>query len=184
MNTEVISSRYAKALLAYAAEAGSGSKVYSQALAITQIMQQVPQLMDVVQKRGDVALTKKAELLSIAIGESLADELVRFIELVSNRRRMDGFHSMMLSYITRYRQANNIKVGSLTTAAPDEGLKGRLENMFSERTESEVHFTTNVDPELIGGFVFELDGYRLDASVRTRLEKIRQCLVDDNNRIV
>ena len=184
MNSEVISSRYAKALLAYAAETGSGSKVYSQALAITQIMQQVPQLMDVVQKRDDVALTKKAELLSIAIGESLADELVRFIELVSNRRRMDGFHSMMLSYITRYRQANNIKVGSLTTAAPDEGLKGRLENMFSERTESEVHFTTNVDPELIGGFVFELDGYRLDASVRTRLEKIRQCLVDDNNRIV
>ena len=44
--------------------------------------------------------------------------------------------------------------------------------------------TVAVDPQLIGGFVFELDGYRLDASVRTRLEKIRQCLVDDNSRIV
>lgn len=184
MNTEVISSRYAKALLAYAAEAGSGDKVYSQALAITQVMQQVPELMDVVHKRDDVALTKKAELLSLAIGEPLAKELVRFMELVSDRRRMDGFHSIMLSYITRYRQANNIKVGSLLTAKPEEGLKERLENMFSQRTDSEVHFTASVDPELIGGFVFELDGYRLDASVRTRLEKIRHCLVDDNNRIV
>ena len=184
MNIEVISSRYAKALLAYAADAGSGDKVYSQALAITQVMQQVPELMEVLHKRDDVALTKKTELLSIAIGEPLADELVRFMELVSSRRRMDGFHYMMLSYITRFRQANNIKVGSLTTAAPDAGLKERLENMFSKSTESEVHFTASVDPELIGGFVFELDGYRLDASVRTRLEKIRQCLVDDNNRIV
>ena len=56
--------------------------------------------------------------------------------------------------------------------------------MFSERTGSGVHFTAGVDPELLGGFVFELDGYRLDASVRTRLDKIRQCLVDDNSRIV
>ena len=184
MNIEVISSRYAKALLAYAAESGSGDKVYSQALAITQVMQQVPELMDVIHKRDDVALAKKIELLSIAIGEPLAGELVRFMELVSDRRRMDALHSMMLSYITRYRQANNIKVGSLMTAAPDEGLKERLEDMFSQRTNSEVHFTAGVDPELIGGFVFELDGYRLDASVRTRLEKIRQCLVDDNNRIV
>ena len=140
--------------------------------------------MDVIHKRDDVALAKKIELLSIAIGEPLAGELVRFMELVSDRRRMDAFHSMMLSYITRYRQANNIKVGSLMTAAPDEGLKERLEDMFSQRTNSEVHFTAGVDPELIGGFVFELDGYRLDASVSTRLEKIRQCLVDDNNRIV
>ena len=39
MNSEVISSRYAKALLEYAAEAGSGNKVYSQALALAHAMQ-------------------------------------------------------------------------------------------------------------------------------------------------
>ena len=90
----------------------------------------------------------------------------------------------MSSYIKRYRQSNNIKVGTLVTASQDDDLKDRLETMFSDRTASDVHFTTSVDPQLLGGFVFELDGYRLDASVRTRLEKIRQCLVDDNNRIV
>ena len=184
MNTEVISSRYAKALLAYAAEAGSGDKVYFQALAITQVMRQVPELMDVIHKRDDVALTKKTELLSLAIGEPLVDELHRFVELVSDRRRMDSFYSMMMSYIVRYRQANNIKVGSLITAVPDERLKERLENMLSLRTDSAVHFTASVDPEIIGGFVLELDGYRLDASVRTSLDKIRQCLLDDDNRIV
>ena len=184
MNSEVISSRYAKALLEYAAEAGSGNKVYSQALALVQVMQELPMLMDIVLKYDDVTLNRKIELLSIAVGETLAEELVKFMELVSSRRRMDKFHSMLLSYIMRYRQVNNIKVGSLVTAVPDANLKERLEEMFSDRMDSEVHFTMNVDPELLGGFVFELDGYRLDASVRTRLEKIRQCLVDDGNRIV
>ena len=184
MNSEVISSRYAKALLAYAAETGSGNKVYSQAMAMMQIMQEVPQLMDVIHNYDDVTLTKKIELLSIGIGEKLAEELVRFMGLVTSQHRMDKFYSMLASYIIKYRQANRIKVGSLVTAVQDENLKKRLENIFSDRTDSEVHFTMSVDPEILGGFVFELDGYRLDASVRTRLDKIRQILVDDNNRIV
>lgn len=184
MNSEVISSRYAKALLAYAAEAGSGNKVYSQVLVIVQVMQDLTQLMDIIQKRDDVTLRKKAELLSLAIGEPLAEELVRFMELVSTQRRMDKFHSMLLSYVSKYRQANNIKVGSLVTAVPEEALKERLESILSDRTDSKVEFSMTVDPKLLGGFVFELDGYRLDASVRTRLDKIRQCLVDDNSRIV
>lgn len=184
MNSEVISSRYAKALLEYAAEAGSGNKVYSQALALAHAMQEVPMLRDIILKHDDVALVKKTDLLSTALGEPLADELVKFIELVSRQRRMDKLQSMLLSYIIKFRQKNNIKVGSLMTATPSEDLRERLEVMFSERTDSEVHFTVGVDPQLLGGFVFELDGYRLDASVRTRLEKIRQCLVDDNSRIV
>ena len=184
MNSEVISSRYAKALLAYADEAGTGDKVYSQAMAVVQVMKEVPQLKDIILKSDDVTLTKKIELLSTAAGEQLADELVRFIELVHGHHRMNKFHFMMLSYITRYRQANKIKVGNLVTASRDDDLKERLETIFSDRTASDVHFTTSVDPQLLGGFIFELDGYRLDASVRKRLEKIRQCLVDDNGRIV
>ena len=184
MNSEVISSRYAKALLAYAAEAGVGNIVYSQTLVIVHIMQDVPQLMDIVLNHDEVALNKKIDLLSLAIGEPLADELVRFMQLVSSQRRMDKFHSMLLSYVSKYRQANNIKVGSLVTAVPEEALKERLESILSDRTDSKVQFSMTVDPELLGGFVFELDGYRLDASVRTRLDKIRQCLVDDNSRIV
>ena len=184
MNSEVISSRYAKALLTYAAEAGSGDKVYSQALAIVQIMQEVPQLTDIVLKHDDIALKKKIALLATAVDEPLADELAKFMELVCRQRRMDKFQSMLQSYIIKYRQANNIKVGTLATAVPDENLKSQLEKIFGQRTDCEVHFTAEVNPDLLGGFVFELDGHRLDASVRTRLEKIRQCLVDDNSRIV
>ena len=125
MNSEVISSRYAKALLEYAAEAGSGNKVYSQALALAHAMQEVPMLRDIILKHDDVALVKKTDLLSTALGESLADELVKFIELVSRQRRMDKLQSMLLSYIIKFRQKNNIKVGSLMTATPSEDLRER-----------------------------------------------------------
>ena len=183
MNSEIISSRYAKALLSFTTETGSGNKVYSQAISIVQMLQEVPQLRDFILIH-DIPLNKKMELLSTAIGESLAEDLGKFMALVEVRRRMGLLDEMLLSYIHKYRQANNIKVGNLVTAAPNEHLKQSLEKIFGNRTDSEVQLQSVVDPDLLGGFIFELDGYRLDASVRTRLEKIRQTLVDERGRIV
>ena len=40
------------------------------------------------------------------------------------------------------------------------------------------------DPEIIGGFVLEIDDMRLDASVKGQLQRIRKELVDNNNRLV
>lgn len=184
MNTGVIASRYAKALLSYVTEAAAGEKVYSQACALVHIMKTLPQLKEYILKREDVTLERKCGLLSSALDEPLAKQLVSFMKLVDDHRRMEFLDIMLWSFISRYREANHIKVGTIVTAAPGEELPQRLERIFSDRTCCDVHFQTEVDPELIGGFVLELDGYRMDASVRTRMEKIRRILIDDSNRIV
>ena len=184
MNTEVISSRYAKALLSYVTEAGTGEKVYSQVCDIVQKMHQVPQLREYVLKLDEISLEKKSDLLSAALEEPLAEELRNFMKLVHAHRRMELFQSMLWSFIRRYRQEAGLKVGSLVMAASDDGLCWRLEEILGRRTSSKVDFSCKVDPELIGGFVFELDGCRLDASVRTKLKKISDELIDTASRIV
>lgn len=184
MNSGVTASRYAKALLSFVAEAGVGEKVYSQALILVQKLEDIPQLKDIVLKYDEVALSSKLELLSAALEEPLAEELVRFVSLVSENHRMEFLQRMLWSFITQFRKANGIKVGSLVTAVPNDDLRERLEDMFHDKTCCDVHFKASVDPELIGGFVFELDGNRLDASVRTQLDRLRRQIIDDSSRIV
>ena len=41
-----------------------------------------------------------------------------------------------------------------------------------------------LDPELLGGFVLELEDEMLDASVRRQIDDIRRQLVQKNNRII
>jgi F-type H+-transporting ATPase subunit delta len=41
-----------------------------------------------------------------------------------------------------------------------------------------------VDPKILGGFIFEIDDYRLDASVATQFEKIKKQFIEKNKRIV
>jgi F-type H+-transporting ATPase subunit delta len=44
--------------------------------------------------------------------------------------------------------------------------------MVEQRTQGTVEFKTEVNPDLIGGFILEYDTYRMDASVKTKLNNI------------
>ena len=44
--------------------------------------------------------------------------------------------------------------------------------MVESKTKGTVEFETEVNPDIIGGFVLEYDTYRLDASVQTQLRQV------------
>lgn len=91
---------------------------------------------------------------------------------------------MAYAYIDLYRDDKNILVGKLTTAVASEKLVKHLEQLASERTKGSVELEAVVDPKLIGGYIIELSGYRLDASVANQLKRVRQQFVARNRRIV
>lgn len=184
MNAGVVASRYAKALLKFVQETGNGDKVYAQAGVLVLRMQEIRQLKDYIENHQEIDSGKKIRLLETALGEPMAMELTRFAGLVIRQRRMEFFHRMLYSFLSQYRELYNIKVGRLITALPAEGLKERMEEIFHARTGAEVHLDVKVDPDILGGFVFELDDWRLDASVATQIRKISRRLIDNNNRIV
>ena len=184
MNSGPITYRYAKALLKFVQENGSGDKVYSQAVALVRIMDEVPKLARCLADAADVTMEKKISLLQTALGGQADQAIVTFMKMVSTNRRMEYFLRMLWAFVEQYRQANNIKVGSLVTATQMEGLKECIENRLNDSTGAQVHLEENINPDIIGGFVFELDGLRLDASVQSSLARIRSQLVESDNRIV
>ena len=91
---------------------------------------------------------------------------------------------MLYSFIDQYRQNAGIKVGRLVSAEHVPGLRERLEAMLSQRTGATVQIEEDLRPDLLGGFIVEIDGMRLDASVQEQIRRIRSELIDKNNRIV
>ena len=47
-----------------------------------------------------------------------------------------------------------------------------MKRLVESHTSGSVEFSTEVNPDIIGGFVLEYDTYRMDASVKTRLRRI------------
>ncbi|MBR5300911.1 MAG: ATP synthase F1 subunit delta [Bacteroidales bacterium] len=184
MNAGIVASRYAKALLKFVQETGNGEKVYAQVSVLAFRMHEVMQLRDYIQKHHEIDVAKKLQLLEAALGEPLAMEICRFTNLVIARHRSEFFLRMLISFLVLYREAHNIKVGRLITACQAEGLKERMEQLLHEKTGAEVLLEQKIDPEILGGFVFELDDWRMDASVAGQFRKIKAKLIDNTKRIV
>jgi len=177
MDIGVISVRYARALLKCATDTKIEDSVYQQMLLLAKSYMEVPQLRLTIDNPM-LSKEKKEMLLTTAAGGSEASPLVKsFIALVLKEDRENMIQFMANSYVTLYRKQKNVIRGKLTTAvavAPETEQKMR--QMVESRTQGIVEFETEVNPDIIGGFVLEYDTYRMDASVKSRLNSILNSL--------
>ena len=96
-----------------------------------------------------------------------------FIKLILDEGREKMTQFMANSYLTLYRQQKNIIRGKLTTAVPvSSDVETKMQKMVESRTNGTVEFSTEVNPEILGGFILEYDTYRLDTSVKSQLKNI------------
>ena len=177
MDIGVISVRYARALLKSATDAKIEDAVYHEMQLIAKSYIEVPQLRHTIDNPM-LAKDKKQMLLTTAAGGDAASDLTKaFIALVLKEDRENMIQFMANSYVTLYRKQKNIIRGKLTTAARvSPAMEQKMRTMVEQKTQGTVEFETEVDPDIIGGFVLEYDTYRMDASVRAKLNSILNTL--------
>ena len=109
----------------------------------------------------------------------------RFITLVLKNNREQFLQFICLSFLDLYRKLKHIGVGKLITAVPvDKETEERIRNSAGAILHAQMELETVVDPSIEGGFVFDINDYRLDASIATQLKRVKQQFIDKNRRIV
>ena len=84
-----------------------------------------------------------------------------------------------------YRRSIGVRKAHLTVVRePSERLLQRLRALVRQKTGDDVVIEVDVDPSLVGGFVFDIDDYLLDASVSRQLERVREQFIEWNRRII
>lgn len=184
MNTGVIAMRYAKALLEYAKKQGKEESIFVEVKTLAERFSSMPELKRAIDNPV-LSSEEKLGLLQQAISSgSVSEELNRFFSLVLKERREKYLQLMMCSYIDLYLDDKNIILGKLTTAVASDKLLEHFENLFSKQLSGQVKIESKVDEKLIGGYIIELAGYRMDASVANQLERVKQQFIERNRRIV
>lgn len=92
---------------------------------------------------------------------------------------------MSLMYLDLYRKKKHIGVGKLITAVPvDKATEERIRQTAAHILPAYMELETVVDPSIEGGFVFDINDYRLVASIATQLKKCETTIHCKNRRIV
>jgi F-type H+-transporting ATPase subunit delta len=173
MDIGIISVRYARALLKSALDARLDEQVYREMQLLARSYVEVPELRHTIDNPM-LAKEKKEMLLLTALGGNQVSALSKsFVALVLKEDRENMVQFMANSYVTLYRQQKNIIRGKLTTAvAVAPATEQKMRQMVESRTQGTVEFETEVNPDIVGGFILEYDTFRMDASVQSRLRDI------------
>ncbi|MCQ2216884.1 MAG: F0F1 ATP synthase subunit delta [Paludibacteraceae bacterium] len=183
MNTGKISARYAKALYLFAEENGKESEVYEEMKIVAKSFMDVPALRDAL-KNPTVSKEKRKQLLITAAGTQVSDEFKKFVDLVIEHKREEYFQGISLVFQDMYRKKKNIITSTLITATPvSEAEEERMKEAIKTQVSGTVEFNKSVDPELIGGFILNVETYQLDASVKSQLRTIRNSFASRNSEI-
>lgn len=187
MDIGVIAKRYAKALLDFAVEQKCEDTVYQEVLQFATSYREVPQLSQLL---GNPLLPQqqKVDALCMAVSATKASDVFqKFAALVVAHRRESFMLFIAHNYVTLYRELKHISIGKLITAVPVAQKEAqRLEKLVEQHSHNSVDviLETSVDPDIMGGFIFQIDDMRLDASVRQQFELIKKQFIEKNKRIV
>jgi F-type H+-transporting ATPase subunit delta len=177
MNDGLISKRYAKALLDFSAARGDDKALYDRMKLLSDNLAALPSLRETL-KNPIVSYDDKLKLLYSAAGQNVEESYKRFVQLVLANRRENALHNIALSYIAFYRRIHRIGKVSIASAMPlDDTLAEKIRWAVERRIHGTVEFDRRVDANLSGGFIFQVEDFRLDASVAGLLEKMRKQLV-------
>jgi F-type H+-transporting ATPase subunit delta len=119
----------------------------------------------------------KSDILSDIVGEE--EPLFRNFLLLAAEKGRAGEIEEIGSEFERLmaREDRRLTIELVTARELSDGEAGAIVSQIEEAAGRKVEATRSVDSSLIGGFVLEAGSYRVDASVRGRLERLRQELV-------
>lgn len=154
MNAGLIASRYARALLLFATERQEEQRVYEDAGTLRQAVLEKGSIPDCVR--------------------NLSASMQQFLTLVIRNKRVEHLPAILHLYQVYYRKEKGITRARLVSAAEDPRLADRLSQLMRQQGCETIDFETEVDPDLIGGFILRVDDRQLDASVASQLKQVQK----------
>ena len=170
---EEIANVYARSLFEVAQEDGS----------LDEIREQLGEFADELSTNRDMQVfffspyfssqEKKDGIAKVVEGAN--EHFVRFLELLAEKHRMPVIFRIRRRYDELWAEVNQLLEASVTSAVElDEKTVKGIGERIEEQTGRRVELTSRVDPNVLGGLVIQVGNTVMDASVRSRLERLRK----------
>ncbi|MCC6722973.1 MAG: ATP synthase F1 subunit delta [Saprospiraceae bacterium] len=175
MSVQRIASRYAKSLIDLSQERGK----------LDRVLEDVQSFKEVAKNR-DFALLLKSPVVKADTKEKVFNQLfagkydeitMAFLRILLKKGRESQLIDIANEFVLQYKHINHVSTVKLVTAAPmSEAMVKEIHAKLvaSSNTEQNVELVTEVNPDIIGGFMLQFDDKLYDASVVHKLEQMKK----------
>lgn len=172
-----LSSSYAEALFDLSAEENTAKSILDDLSVICSVFAENKnyiKLMDAPQ----IKFEKKASLIDEAFSGAQKHTL-SFLKLLAKNRIFRIVFDCQKEFEKKYNEINGIEKVCVVSAYPlTDKIKEKLELKLAEITGKKIIASYETDKSVIGGLIVKTTNSQIDASVRTKLEQIKQRLCE------
>ena len=130
-----------------------------------------------------VDVETRCEMLENVFRGKRTDLFVDGLQVMNRKGRLGLISAVAEEYrLQRDALRNRTEVRVQSASPLTEELSSQLKDAMSRRMGRDVHLIEEVDESLIGGLVLRIGDEKLDASVATRLKRLRDSLLDRASR--
>lgn len=174
MKNSKVAKRYAKSLLDLSLEKNTLDKTFED---MQTVLRAIGESRDLERMLLSPVLQPSQKVKALeAIFTDHVDELsMNFIRLICRQGREMMTREIVEKFIAMVKEHKNIIEAYVTTAIPlDDSSREKLRSIVTESHKGTVELHEKVDASLVGGFILKVGDQRIDASVASKLRKLRR----------
>ncbi len=173
MNDSKISVRYSRAIFQSALEKKILDKVNQDMIFISEICK-LPEIKEFLAS-PIIPPSKKEAIFHKILDNNVEDITLSLIDLIVKNGRESYIPAIARVFIHEAKKSKGTTETILTTAVRvDENVKKQVIELISEVFKTRVELKENINPEIIGGFILQIDDNYIDASIKNKLRKIKK----------
>ena len=169
-----LAARYAKSLIDLANERNQLEAVYNDMLFLQSVCRESRDFL-VLMRSPVVKADKKTAIVEAVTKGNISELTTAFNRLLIGKGRESNLPEVITSFIDQYKQQKGIHTVTLTTVVPvtEEVRKQIIGQVQSQTSMDNIDLKTEVNEDIIGGFVLQMGDQLVDASVAYDLNKIK-----------
>lgn len=177
MNQSSITVRYAKALYQAGEESGKLEVLLKDIELLKLVSDQSPEFA-LMLNSPVIKPSEKVRAFKLIFTDQLDPFTLNFFALLNKNKREAELPVICLNFKQMYKQKSLVQEAILTTSHPlaPEHLQ-EIQQLLAKKFNLQLDLKEQVNPEIIGGFKLRIEDQLLDASIASKLKKIRKELI-------
>ncbi|MFL9832967.1 ATP synthase F1 subunit delta [Chryseobacterium terrae] len=174
MLTSKVAKRYAQGLLDFTKESGQSDAVFAEMKDVVKLMSESKDLNKFFMTPY-IDANKKTEIAN-EIFKSFSPVTQNLIRLIIKNGRESQLKNVAQEFINKVEDINGIQRITLTTATQlsNENIEQILKSTNLVNQTATFDLNVNVKPEILGGYILRVGDQQVDASVKSKLNKIKK----------
>ena len=174
MLTSKVAKRYAQGLLNFTQESGNTDAVFTEMGDIVKTIEKSKELQSFF--ASPIIDVKKKVSIALEIFKDFSPVTKSMLQLIIKQGRESQMQNIAQEYINKVEDMNGVQRITITSASAlsSENINNILKSSELVNHDNKFDVKSIINPEILGGYILRVGDQQVDASVKSKLSKLKK----------